>query len=189
MMAGKEALQQLEQALGQPLGELLDQAGEMTEGSDPLLADGQQPPSDAAAQPAGQNPPGTPPPGQNPPAGAQPPQPSKSDNPADQPQDAPDPNAANDKASDKPNKDGKPKTNPGVRDGALTKDESKEAKAKENATANSGHKGDAEVKKLADESWFAKLPPELRQAMRARAQRRAPKGYEERLERYFQSAE
>ncbi len=61
MMAGKEALEQLEQALGQPLGELLDQAGDMTEGSDPLLADGQQPPSDGLPQPAGQNPPGTPP--------------------------------------------------------------------------------------------------------------------------------
>ena len=40
---------------------------------------------------------------------------------------------------------------------------------------------------MREESWVAKLPPELRQAMRARAQQRAPKGYEERLDRYFKS--
>jgi hypothetical protein len=37
--------------------------------------------------------------------------------------------------------------------------------------------------------WFARLPPELRQAIRANSQRRAPRGYEERLKRYFQSLE
>ncbi len=35
--------------------------------------------------------------------------------------------------------------------------------------------------------WFAKLPPELRNAIRARSQRRAPRAYESRLRRYFES--
>ncbi len=37
--------------------------------------------------------------------------------------------------------------------------------------------------------WFARLPPELRQAIRANAQRRAPRGYEQRLKDYFESLE
>jgi hypothetical protein len=40
-----------------------------------------------------------------------------------------------------------------------------------------------------EESWMSRLPPELRQAIRARAQRRAPRDYEERLNRYFESLE
>ena len=35
--------------------------------------------------------------------------------------------------------------------------------------------------------WFAKLPPELREAMQVEMQRRPPRAYEERLRRYFQS--
>ena len=37
------------------------------------------------------------------------------------------------------------------------------------------------------EAWFARLPPEVRQAIRARGQRRAPRGYEAKLERYFRT--
>jgi hypothetical protein len=37
--------------------------------------------------------------------------------------------------------------------------------------------------------WMAKLPPELRNAIRAEAQRPAPKGYEERLRNYFKNIE
>jgi len=40
-----------------------------------------------------------------------------------------------------------------------------------------------------EEPWFAKLPLELRQAIRSNAQRRAPRGYEERLKRYFESVD
>jgi len=39
---------------------------------------------------------------------------------------------------------------------------------------------------FAEEPWFAKLPPELRAAIQAKTRRRAPRGYEERLRRYFQ---
>lgn len=38
-----------------------------------------------------------------------------------------------------------------------------------------------------DEPWLLRLPPELRQAIRARAQRPAPRSYEDRLQRYFES--
>lgn len=38
-----------------------------------------------------------------------------------------------------------------------------------------------------NEPWFAKLPPDLRKAIRARSQRPPPRGYEQRLQRYFES--
>ena len=37
------------------------------------------------------------------------------------------------------------------------------------------------------EPWFAKLPPELQKAIKARSRVEAPRGYEERLRRYFES--
>ena len=40
-----------------------------------------------------------------------------------------------------------------------------------------------------DTAWFAKLPPELRNAIRSNAKGLAPRGYEERLRRYFQNVE
>ena len=48
---------------------------------------------------------------------------------------------------------------------------------------------DTEVKMRAfrQEPWFTKLPPSLRKAIEARARRRAPRGYEDRLRRYFES--
>ena len=55
-------------------------------------------------------------------------------------------------------------------------------------TPNAGPR-DAESAKRSfkEEPWFAKLPPEVRKAIRANSQRRAPRGYEERLERYFEN--
>lgn len=38
-----------------------------------------------------------------------------------------------------------------------------------------------------EEPWHADLPPEIRSAIRANAQRRPPRGYEEKLERYFKN--
>ena len=38
-------------------------------------------------------------------------------------------------------------------------------------------------------AWFAKLPAELRNAILAGSQRRAPRAYEDRLRRYFESLE
>jgi hypothetical protein len=36
---------------------------------------------------------------------------------------------------------------------------------------------------------MAKLPPELRQAIRAQSQRAPPRGYESRLKRYFENVD
>jgi len=43
--------------------------------------------------------------------------------------------------------------------------------------------------KFKDEPWFAKLPPSLQAAIQAKARGKAPRGYEERLRRYFESVD
>lgn len=55
-------------------------------------------------------------------------------------------------------------------------------------TPNAGPR-DAEPGKhqFKEEPWFAKLPPDVRKAIRAKGQNRAPRGYEERLQRYFEN--
>ena len=54
------------------------------------------------------------------------------------------------------------------------------------ATATEATAAAAE-KRLERAPWFAKLPPQLREALRSRPRREAPRGYRERLRRYFQS--
>jgi len=44
-------------------------------------------------------------------------------------------------------------------------------------------------KRFAEPAWFAKLPPSLREAIRAKSRSAAPRSYELRLKRYFQSNE
>ena len=56
------------------------------------------------------------------------------------------------------------------------------------ATATEGTAAAAE-KRLERAPWFAKLPPQLREALRSRPRREAPRGYRERLRRYFQSVD
>jgi len=46
---------------------------------------------------------------------------------------------------------------------------------------------EAKAQKFAKEPWFAKLPPALQNAIQAKARGKAPRGYEERLRRYFES--
>jgi len=43
--------------------------------------------------------------------------------------------------------------------------------------------------KFEDEPWFAKLPPSLRASIQSKARGKAPRGYEERLRRYFESVD
>jgi hypothetical protein len=43
--------------------------------------------------------------------------------------------------------------------------------------------------KFESEPWFAKLPPSLRSAIQSKARGKAPRGYEERLRRYFESVD
>lgn len=57
------------------------------------------------------------------------------------------------------------------------------------ASAAGQGSGDADASgpPFANEPWFLELPPEVRNAMRANAQRRPPRGYEEKLQRYFRN--
>jgi hypothetical protein len=55
--------------------------------------------------------------------------------------------------------------------------------------ADSNEDAMVDGRSFADEPWFAKLPPTLRQAIQSNARRRPPRGYEERLRRYFQSVD
>lgn len=57
-------------------------------------------------------------------------------------------------------------------------------KAGSSAEGSAGPLGGAK-----ERAWFAKLPPELRASMRSGGKGRPPRGYEERLRRYFDSAE
>ena len=59
---------------------------------------------------------------------------------------------------------------------------------RDSRTADGGnHDADAVGQPFAEEPWFTKLPPDLRKAIRARSQRPPPRGYEQRLQRYFES--
>lgn len=46
---------------------------------------------------------------------------------------------------------------------------------------------DAGRARQTEEPWLARLPPEVRAAIRANSQRRPPRGYEERLQRYYKN--
>jgi len=43
--------------------------------------------------------------------------------------------------------------------------------------------------KLAEEPWFLRLPPEMREAIRSNSQRQPPPGYEQRMQEYFQNTD
>jgi hypothetical protein len=49
------------------------------------------------------------------------------------------------------------------------------------------HDTDAAKKQSKEDPWFAKLPPDVRNAIRAKSHRPAPKAYEDRLKHYFEN--
>ncbi len=59
----------------------------------------------------------------------------------------------------------------------------------DNRTADGNSDANIRLRMFRDEPWFTKLPPSLRKAIEARARRRPPRGYEERLRRYFESVD
>ena len=54
-------------------------------------------------------------------------------------------------------------------------------------TPDSSQDAETRQRRLLEEPWVMQLPPEVRAAIRAGSQRRPPRGYEERLERYFKN--
>jgi hypothetical protein len=93
------------------------------------------------------------------------------------------------------------KTSPTATTGGVSKDgEAQENQEAEDAPLelNPAAKGDtrsdkeegesdAKMRNFQTQGWFAKLPPSLQKAIQAKARRRAPRGYEQRLKRYFES--
>lgn len=62
--------------------------------------------------------------------------------------------------------------------------------AGDSRTGNAGERQDeTNPQNFRRDAWFAKLPPNLRNAIRANAQQEAPRAYRERLKRYFESVE
>lgn len=62
--------------------------------------------------------------------------------------------------------------------------------AGDSRTPNAGDRPDeTNPQNFRRNAWFAKLPPNLRNAIRANAQQEAPRAYRERLKRYFESLE
>ena len=49
------------------------------------------------------------------------------------------------------------------------------------------HDTDAAKQKSKEDAWIAKLPPEARNALRAKSHRPAPRVYEDRLKKYFEN--
>lgn len=65
-----------------------------------------------------------------------------------------------------------------------------EGSAGDSRTGNAGAREDeTNPQNYRRDAWFAKLPPNLRNAIRANAQQEAPRAYRERLKRYFESIE
>ncbi|NQW49345.1 MAG: hypothetical protein HQ464_16415 [Planctomycetes bacterium] len=108
---------------------------------------------------------------------------AESTSPAGKPK--PHPGKSVSKASKKPDRSQAARQGEAKSDGLLEPME----RVDKNAVVAGTRAGDADqaAKSFEQESWFAKLPPEMRQAIRAKSQRRAPRGYEEKLDRYFRN--
>ena len=57
------------------------------------------------------------------------------------------------------------------------------------APDDKSHETDATKRQLKEDPWVAKLPPDVRNAMRAKSHRPAPRVYEDRLKKYFENIE
>jgi hypothetical protein len=61
------------------------------------------------------------------------------------------------------------------------------ARERDSRTGSGNNTGDPESRSFQGEPWFAKLPPALQKAIQSKSRRAPPRGYEERLKRYFES--
>jgi hypothetical protein len=79
---------------------------------------------------------------------------------------------------------GNSQNNPAGGDGPV---QPKPAGQGDSRTAGSDADSAAKAQALKNDPWFSKLPPELRDAIQSKTRNRPPRGYEERLRRYFES--
>ena len=63
--------------------------------------------------------------------------------------------------------------------------------AQQAANSASGKGADAppSAQDLKNQPWFARLPPDVQKAIRSSSERPAPRGYEERLRKYFENVD
>ncbi len=112
--------------------------------------------------------------------------------PLDQPSDSQDGQpitSENANSSKLTKKEGSAAINQQVKGGAAVK-QAEGTEAAGTVAANAREKEEAlSNRRLKEESWFAKLPPELRKSIRAGAGQKPPRAYEERLKKYFQSVD
>lgn len=84
-------------------------------------------------------------------------------------------------------KDGQSSNNLDVKQGALQAGTAAALSGDKSKDGTAARDADGAARALGQESWFAKLPPDLRKAIRAKAQRPPPRSYEEKLQKYFES--
>jgi len=84
-------------------------------------------------------------------------------------------------------KDGESTNNLAVKQQAPEPGANTDLPGKPTKDAVAARDADGAARALGQESWFAKLPPDLRKAIRAKAQRPPPRNYEQKLQKYFES--
>ena len=160
MMAGPQAMAQLASLMPPGMGQLAQGQGQPGQGQ----------PAPGQGQPA---------PGQGQPGQGQPSQQPGQGQPSQPGQTSPNASGGTSKAGD-------------VADNAAVKQNPLELspgapEGGDGRAASENRDSDAAAKQFREDPWFAKLPPELRSAIQAKAQRRPPRSYEERLRRYFEN--
>jgi hypothetical protein len=83
-------------------------------------------------------------------------------------------------------KNGETPNNPELKQGPLEV-AANAAKSGDSKSETAQRDAQAPSRTAGQEAWFARLPPDLRKAIRAKAQRPPPRSYEDKLQRYFQS--
>src|SRR5690606_7993893 len=78
---------------------------------------------------------------------------------------------------------GGPTQNQETPDGPLQLEPAAQADSR---AADSQEDSNTAARRFAEDPWFAKLPPNLRNALQSKVRRSPPRGYEELLRRYFE---